>query len=81
MTTVCGGTVGGAKKVKHFYSQSTMTNRGGQFPDPKPLGGLKHFYSQLTSPWVPMLLLIQKYMKNSPSHKGSQLSQRTKAKT
>ena len=26
--------------------------------------GLKHFYSQLTSPWVPMLLLIQKYIKN-----------------
>ena len=26
-------------------------------------GGLKHFYCQLTSPWVPMLLLIQKYMK------------------
>ena len=26
-------------------------------------GGLKHFYSYLTSPWVPMLLLIQKYIK------------------
>ena len=25
-------------------------------------GGLKHFYSYLTSPWVPMLLLIQKYI-------------------
>ena len=25
--------------------------------------GLKHFYSYLTSPWVPMLLLIQKYIK------------------
>ena len=26
-------------------------------------GGLKHFYGQPTSPWVPMLLLIQKYIK------------------
>ena len=26
-------------------------------------GGLKHFYSWLTSPWVPMLLLIQKHIK------------------
>ena len=26
-------------------------------------GGLKHFYSQPTSPWVPMLLLTQKYIK------------------
>ena len=27
--------------------------------------GLKHFYSRPTSPWVPMLLLIQKYIKHS----------------
>ena len=27
--------------------------------------GLEHFYSQLSSPWVPMLLLIQKHIKNS----------------
>ena len=26
-------------------------------------GGLKHFYSKLILPWVPMLLLVQKYIK------------------
>ena len=29
----------------------------------KPPWGLKHFYSYLTSPWVPILHLIQKYIK------------------
>ena len=37
-------------------------------------GHIKHFYSRLTSPWVPMLLSIQKYKKKIGSHNGSQLS-------
>ena len=35
--------------------EQTTGGRGG--------GGLKHFYSSLTSPWVPILLLIQKHIK------------------
>ena len=33
-------------------------------------GWLKHFYSQPTSPWVLMPLLIWKYIKNSVRIKG-----------
>ena len=32
-------------------------------------GRVKHFYSQTTSPWVSMLLLIQKYIKKIGSRK------------
>ena len=44
-------------------------------------GGLKHFYGQPTSPWVPMKLLIQKKHKNLVYIKVNQLSQCIKAKT
>ena len=41
---------------------------------------LKHFCFRLSSPWVPMHLLIQKYIKLR-SHNGSQLSRCIIAKT
>ena len=46
----------GTTALERSVEQTTGGGGGGA-------GGLKHSYSQLTSPWVPMLLLIQKYTK------------------
>ena len=45
----------GTTALERSVEQTTGRGGGG--------GALKHFYSKLTSPWVPMLLLIQKYIK------------------